>query len=194
MGCIFPLVYYFVSRTPIPMVKFPAVKFIPIGIIIFFLILIIILEIERHKYPGLWPYITSKWYGKIFKKQPGRILGDTYFLIGSLITIIFFSNSIAIATLLFNAFGDSASGIVGTKYGKTKFFGGKKSLEGSVAFFIACLIIGLILLNSPRVALNLSTIFVGALVATLIEFISIRVDDNLSVPIISGIWMQFVAY
>ncbi|MDI6839640.1 MAG: SEC59/DGK1/VTE5 family protein [bacterium] len=190
MGCIFPVVYYFVSRNPIPMGKFPGVKFIPIGIIIFFLILIIILEVERHKHPGLWPYITSRWYGKIFKKQPGKILGESCFLIGSLIPIVFFSSGIAIAALLFNAFGDAASGIVGVKYGRTKFFGGKKSVEGSLAFFIACLIIGLILLNSPRVSLNLTIIFIGAVVATLVELISIKIDDNLSVPIISGIWMQ----
>jgi dolichol kinase len=190
VGCIFPLVYYFVSKKPILMGEFPVVKFVPLGIIAFFLILVIILEVERHKHPGLWPYIISKPYGKILKKKPGKILGTTYFLVGSFIVIAVFSNGVAIAVLLFNTFGDAVSAIIGTKYGKIKFFGGKKSLEGSLAFFVVSLIVGLILCNSPRVDLVLYQVAIGAITATLIEALPIPVDDNLTIPIISGTVMQ----
>ena len=71
MGSIFPVVYYF------------SPKWVPISIIGFFLLLISILEVERHIHPGLWPYITKRKYGKIFKKKPGKVLGTTYFLLGS---------------------------------------------------------------------------------------------------------------
>lgn len=192
MGSIFPIVYYFVATEPIQPMKFTPQKFIPIGIIIFFLILISILEIERYKHPGLWPYITSKWYGKIFKQEPGRLEGTTYFLIASLITIAIFSNGIAITALLFSTFGNAASAIVGIKYGKIKLFRGEKSVEGTMAFFITCLIIGIILIGSPRLMLTPANVLLGAAVATLIEVLPIPVDDNLTIPIISGMVMQIV--
>lgn len=183
VGSIFPTVYYF---TP---------KWVPISIIGFFLLLISILEVERHIHPGLWPFILKRPYGKIFKKEPGKILGTTYFLLGSLITIIFFEKSIAISVLLFTVFGDAMSTIVGVKYGKIKLFG-NKTLEGSLSFFLICLVVGIGLIYLPRLRilynLNFFLILFGAVAAAFMEVLPLRVDDNLSVPIFSGIVMEIV--
>lgn len=183
VGSIFPVVYYF------------SPKWVPISIIGFFLLLISILEVERHIHPGLWPFIIKRPYGKIFKKEPGEILGTTYFLLGSLLTIIFFEKSIAITVLLFTVFGDAISAIIGVKYGKIKLFGGK-TLEGSLSFFLICIALGLVLIYLPRLrishTLNLFLILFGAAAAAFMELLPLRVDDNLSVPIFSGIVMEIV--
>lgn len=183
VGSIFPIVYYF------------SPKWVPISIIGFFLLLIFILEVERHIHPGLWPFIIKRPYGKIFKKEPGKILGTTYFLLGSFITIIFFEKDIAISVLLFTVFGDAISAIVGVKYGKIKLFG-NKTLEGSFSFFLICLAVGIGLIYLPRLrilhTLNPFLILFGSAAAAFMELLPLRVDDNLSVPIFSGIVMEIV--
>jgi dolichol kinase len=190
MGSIFPLVYYFSPN-----------KWIPLVILGVLLIPILLCEWARKRYSGFWSYITGitapkgKWYIKItkriFKTKPGRILGTTYFLVGTLITILFFSKSIAICVLLFTVFGDAASAIVGTKYGSIKLIG-KKSLQGTLAFLIVCLLVGFGLVNLPGITLLPLLILVGAVIATLVELLPIPIDDNLTVPIITGVLMEIV--
>ncbi len=186
MGLIFPTVYYF-SPNRVPVVC----------IISFFLLLVIILEVERRRHPGLWPYITKRTYGKILKERPGRILGTTCFLAASLLSILLFEKGIAISVLLFSVFGDAASTIVGVKYGKTKLFG-EKSLEGSLAFFIICFFVGLFLIFSRRMFLGLTgptklfLILVGSFAASFIELLPIPLDDNLTIPLFSGVVMEIV--
>jgi len=65
--------------------------------------------------------------------------------------------------------------------------GGKKSIEGSLACFVSCLLVGLLILN-PLMAIS------GALAATFAEGYLIKVNDNLSIPIISGIILTLVSF
>lgn len=188
MGSIFPVVYYFSPN-----------KWIPLVILGILLIPTLLCEWARKRYPGFWPYITGvtapkgKWYIKItkriFKAKPGKVLGTTYFLVGTLVAILFFSKSIAICVLLFCVFGDAASAIVGTKYGTIKLVG-KKSLQGSLAFLAICLLVGWGLGDLPGLALPFLLILIGALVATIVELMPIPIDDNLTVPIITGVVME----
>lgn len=190
MGSIFPLVYYFSPNQWIPLVI--------LGIL---LIPTLLLEWARRKYPGFWPYITGitapkgKWYlkitKKIFKSKPGKVLGTTSFLMGTLLAILFFSKSIAICVLLFTVFGDAASAVIGTRYGSIKLVG-KKSLQGSLAFLVICLLIGFGLMNLPGMTLSFLLILLGALIATLVELAPFPLDDNLTVPLIAGIIMEIV--
>jgi phytol kinase len=55
-----------------------------------------------------------------------------------------------------------------------------KSWEGVIAEFIVNLIIGFILLN------NIILVLTMALVATLVETFFTQIDDNISIPVISG--------
>ena len=190
MGSIFPVVYYF----------FPN-KWISLVILGVLLIPVLLLEWARKRYPGFWSYITGvtapkgKWYIKItkriFKPKPGRILGTTYFLAGTALAILFFSKSIAICVLLFTVFGDAASAIIGTKYGSIKLVR-KKSFQGSLAFLAICLLVGFLLGNLPGLILPFLLILIGALVATIVELIPIPIDDNLTVPVITGVVMEIV--
>jgi len=186
MGLIFPVVYYFSPN-----------KILVISIISFFLLLIVILEVERRRHPGLWPYVIRRPYGKIFKKEPGRILGTTYFLAASLLSILIFEKGVAILALLFSVFGDAASAIVGVKYGRTRLFK-EKSLEGSLAFFIICFLVALPLISSRKMMAGvempakLLVILVGSLAASLIEVLPTRLDDNFTIPLFSEALMEIM--
>lgn len=111
----------------------------------------------------------------------------TYFIISSFFTVLLFEKNIAIAAICYNSVGDFFSAIIGKKYGKIKYMGGKKSIEGSLACFVSCLLVGLLILN-PLMAIS------GALAATFAEGYLIKVNDNLSIPIISGIILTLVSF
>ena len=117
-------------------------------------------------------------------EQKGSITGATYYIVSTLLCIVFFDKHIAIVSIFFIILGDTAAALVGTMWGRTKLIG-NKSLEGSAACFIVCAAISLFWLN-PIVGLT------GAFVATLVELLPLRINDNLTMPLISGTVMQLM--
>ena len=70
--------------------------------------------------------------------------------------------------------------LVGRKFGKIKFY--DKTIEGSLAGLISCLLSGyLVQLSLPFVV-----VFSGAFAAMFIELLPISIDDNISVPLFAG--------
>ena len=86
--------------------------------------------------------------------------------------------------MLFLSFGDTAASFIGTHWGKRQFIG-KKSIEGSLACFITCLFLSLFFL-SPHIAIT------GSIIATITEVLPWDLDDNLTVPVFSGIIMTLL--
>jgi dolichol kinase len=115
-----------------------------------------------------------------------HLLGSTYFMIAALLSVLAFDDTIAITALTFLILGDTVAAIVGKKYGRPMYWG--KSPQGSLACFVCCLIIGAALLDNQWV------IFAGALAATVAEALPVPMDDNMRVPIVSGLVMQLVAH
>lgn len=75
--------------------------------------------------------------------------GEVYFPLAILLTALLFPrNSEYMYGLLVLGISDGSASIIGQKYGKKKYqlFGHKKSYAGSLAFFIATLVIGIIIL------------------------------------------------
>ncbi|UCB57538.1 MAG: hypothetical protein JSV30_02850 [Candidatus Omnitrophota bacterium] len=177
-GLVFPLVYFFTDK----------------GTTLFWLSLVtflfLILEIFRFLFPQFNRRIFNA-LGAILKEEEAhhKVLGSTYFLFGSLLTVIFFEKSIAIAALLFLIFGDAASALAGIRWGKIKI--GKKSFEGSVAFFIASGLVAVIL-KYTYLGLSLRVSLLGAFAATLVELLPIPVDDNLSISLCSALVMAIL--
>ena len=113
------------------------------------------------------------------------LTGGSYILFASTLCIFLFAKPVALAAIGFIILGDIFSAIVGRKYGKISF--GDKTLEGSLGFFVACL---LITVAVPDLALWVGVI--GGLVAALVEALDLPVDDNLAVPIVSGLIMELL--
>jgi dolichol kinase len=113
------------------------------------------------------------------------LTGSSYILSASVLSILFFEKKIAIAAISYIILGDCASAIIGRIYGQTKIE--KKSLEGSLAFLSICLLVALLL---PGLPFWVGAI--GALVATGVEAFSIPLNDNLSVPLVSGLVMEIL--
>ena len=87
---------------------------------------------------------------------------------------------IAAAALAFPVLGDSAAAVVGRRWGRPRW--GKKSLEGSAAFFVGCVAGGLLFLPGQATA-----VLVAGALTTLVEALPLPVDDNLSVPVAAAL-------
>jgi phytol kinase len=113
------------------------------------------------------------------------LVGATYILTGSILAIFLFDKPIAIAAISFIVVGDTAGAIIGRLWGRVRLR--SKSLEGSISFFLASCLIAVIIPGIP-----FWVMVIGAFVATIVEAITLHIDDNLIVPISAGAIMQII--
>lgn len=119
------------------------------------------------------------------------LTGTTWLLLSSLAVFLFFDKYVAITALLFVAVGDLVAAVVGGRYTKRRIF--NKSLAGSLACFLSCLLIGLVMTKvSPSMVLPVVT--AGAVTATVIELLPAPADDNLTIPVFSAGIMALTAF
>ncbi|MBU5575087.1 MAG: SEC59/DGK1/VTE5 family protein [Candidatus Aenigmatarchaeota archaeon] len=108
--------------------------------------------------------------------------GALYFFFSISLSIILFPKNIASASIAVLSISDMLSTLVGIKYGKHKFYVNKyKSLEGSIIFFISCLLILLFYTNFYNALLI-------SIITTCIEVFP-YVNDNISIPLTVGFLM-----
>lgn len=175
---IFPLIYYFSNKITTLFVILPI------------LCIFIFIEILRFCVFRFNERLFAVFRYALEEKERKNLLATTAFLASTSITVILFGKDIAIMAMLFLIFGDTASAVIGRYFGRIKIFG--RSLEGSLAFFITCLIIG-ILMNFGVLNLSRTVIVLGALAATITELLPLPLDDNFTIALFSGIIMSIVA-
>lgn len=112
----------------------------------------------------------------------------TPYVISILLTILTFPKTIALVAILTLAIADPASAVVGIRFGRHRVVP-DKSLEGSAAFFAATFAIALGLLRTaPGVDGWQAAGAAGlvALAAAAFEMLPLRLDDNLTIPLLVG--------
>ncbi len=177
LGGLVPFVYL-ITRDPL----------IPGLISAFFLFWLFLMEFERYLHPGFWNWLLKHSPG-VFKTKPGVLTGDTNFMIATFISVLYFPFPIAVANLLFLTFGDAASAIVGSKYGKIHIFPGK-TIEGMIGGIAVNSFVAFLLWLHFSVPFGI--LFAGVLVGCILEVIPSKIDDNLTVGIIPGILMAIL--
>jgi phytol kinase len=142
--------------------------------------------------------VITKYVG-IFQSVHGvkrNTLGEIYFPLSlGLVAIFFLPNHLLSAQfgVLVLAFSDAMASIIGQKYGKhgVFIFEHRKSLEGSLAFFITTC--ALIFIFVPQI--SLAVFFVGLLCAFLLTFMELALVfglDNLFLPCLGAFLFQFM--
>ncbi|MFW9990196.1 MAG: glycerol-3-phosphate acyltransferase [Candidatus Odinarchaeota archaeon] len=148
----------------------------------------IILDLVRFIHKQTNELLTKK-VKSIFKKgEINKFSSMTVFLVAGFISILVYEKNIAIASLIFLIFGDIFGKIFGLAFGKHKIF--DKTLEGTLAYYGSVLICGyfiFFLFDIPLIVL-----VCGGAMAPIIELFSFGVDDNFTVPILSGAIMAVV--
>ena len=178
LNIVIPLFHIYVIKDKIDMIIFLSAS----------LIFCFFIELIRIK--NLSSYMMFKKYLFFMMRESerkGEITGATWVFVGALFTIIFVPKPYCLLALSFLAFGDSFAALVGINYPFISI--GQKTLSGSFACFIACCIIGFCFYSEVDAFL----ILVGALIATFTELTSGKVNDNVSIPISSGLSMYFAS-
>lgn len=186
VGVLIPVIYYlglnfgFLSRAQTT------------GIIAFLTIWILTVEFLRYNSEWFKEFLLKHISGIMRSHEHKKFFGSTWYLIGCFWTLYLFEPIVAMTSILFLNLGDLAAAIVGMSYGETKLliisnvFGlppSKKSLEGSLANFIICFIVGCGVFHG--IYLFEYIVFCGAMAATLGELIP-GIDDNVTIPLLSG--------
>ncbi len=172
-GLLVPIIYSFVEKPT---------ALIIVGLLTLIALLIELLKTLSPPFRDLFFRILSPMLRS--HERRGGVTGATYYFIGSFLCILIFNKNLAIVCLCFLILGDLFAALIGKQWGRTKLIA-KKSLEGSLACFVVCALIALMKYH-PVIALA------GALVATLVELFPTGLDDNLTMPLASGLVMQLI--
>ena len=143
----------------------------------------IALELSRRRFPRLNDWFISNTAVLLKESESSRVLGSTYMAVASLLVFLFFDKELAILALMYIAVGDPLAGVVGKRYGRVKI--GSKSVEGTVAFAVGAGGVGCALI-AGGLDVPYWVALAGAGVGALVELLPIPVDDNLTVPAVSG--------
>ncbi len=167
-----PVIYYFISKPTALAILLPLTA------------ALIILDIARF-YHQPTAKLFNTFFGFLLRTSERdqnnmRLNGATFVLISATTCIVIFPKLIAIIGLVTLTFADGAAAIFGKLYGQRKFFG--KSLEGSLAFFIAACIV---VLATPKYNYEIAEYMIGfiaAAVGTVAEAAS-GFLDNIAIPV-----------
>jgi dolichol kinase len=173
---------------------------VPIGILAFLVIGSVAVESLRFRLPAVQKLFFFCFGHLLRQEEDKKVTGSTYVIAAALLCSLLFINHKHISLMVLTLFilGDAIAAIVGLSVGRIKL--GNKSLEGSSACFLMCMLLFYALFpNLPWVLETWSgkappvvvTVAVS-LAITVFELIPLKitkkvtVNDNLAVPIIAG--------
>ena len=179
----------------------------------------LLVEAIRLSFPGVNRRLVTCFQALLREREASTLTASAYLLIAACSVFILYDKSIAAIALTFVALGDPVAGMVGglkeypphltpylgrrrkkkslvhpSSYLARGVWGRRgirnKSLSGSCACLVICLAAGAILAAITHVALWV--VVVGAICATLVEFLSLWLNDNLTIPLVAGGVMMLV--
>lgn len=162
-------------------------KGVTLSVLIPISVLIFLLDVGRIRNWWIWKNAGARLIGRMIRvhEAGGDFTGATYILLSAACTIALYDKPIAVAALAFIIVGDSCAAIVGRLYGRHRF--GRKSVEGSLGCLAGCLVVAVF---TPQLQWQIAV--PGAVIATVVEALSTRIDDNISVPLVTGLGMTLV--
>lgn len=181
-----PVVYYFIEQSTALLILIPLT------------IAFLVVDLARyyHAPTAAWFYSTFGWLLRTREQDAGRkrLNGATYVLLSAILCVVIFPKTIMVTAFAILIISDSVAALVGRRFGKRPLF--KKTVEGTLAFFFSAIIVVLL---SPKVEYHVGEYLIGVVgsaVGAVVEAISIRLDDNLTIPVSIGItmWLLYSAF
>jgi dolichol kinase len=158
----------------------------------------LLVEALRLKVPSFNAKIVRFWGPIMRSSEVDRLTGVPYYISAAILSIAIFPRPIAVLSILYLACGDPVASLVGILYGDRSIrIGQGKSLIGTLAGALACAIVTFIFLANMMhlpdrhlIALTL----IGGVAGGAAELLPLDVDDNFSIPIVSGfvLWLAFI--
>ncbi len=183
---LIPVLYYFMSKVTALQILIPLT------------LLFLLSDVARLFHPA-----TGRLYARFFgfllrsherNDRGRRLTGATYVLLSATFCIIVFPKVIMLTAFAILIISDSAAALIGGKWGKHPFM--QKSVEGTAAFLVTALIVVAVAPKVAYVPLEYVIGAVGAILGTFVEAMSIKIDDNVSIPISISVamWLMYAAF
>jgi len=152
------------------------------------------MDLVRNKVPAL-NKLVIKFMGPLMRRsEKDGVSGLPFYALGVSLSLFFYSRDIAIVSTMFLVFSDPLSSFFGILYGKDKILP-NKSLQGAVAGFFTCYLITLFYaMNTSELGTHLLIFaIVSGVIGSASELASaFNIDDNLTIPVISGLGMTLL--
>jgi len=183
LSLLIPIIYIFVSKN------------VAIPILFVLMVAHVIVDIlsKRNDYVrGL----INKFFGEILREHENKkdlpyLNGASCMMISAFFVVLIFPKFVAVVAMTIIVVCDLSSAIIGRSFGQNEIFK-KKTLEGSVAFFLAGVTVIWVyfFIFHPGI-IYLIFGFLGVFLATFGEAVSkiIKIDDNIIVPAIMSIML-----
>lgn len=154
------------------------------------------LDFYRHRNSALNDFLIHFFRPILRTGEVNKLAGTSYLLTGVLAVTLLLPRPVVSVTLLFLAFADPLASYVGIRYGKDKILG-QKTIQGFMAAYVVCFLCSFIFLYSTTIPSGRLFAFclLSGLVGALAELVPIgKLDDNLTLPILSGTGMYALYY
>lgn len=146
-------------------------------------------EIIRKLNPRFHKELIQNWKWFLRDSEIEGVNTGLYYNLSCFIAIAFFPKTIAVLSIFYLALADPLAAFVGTLWGKKsiQIISGK-SLIGSFAAFLVCFLVTIVFLRDSIPFNQLLLIsLIGGMGGSLSESLPLKIDDNLTIPIISGL-------
>ena len=156
-------------------------------------VLALALDVARQRVPAVRDLIVGRVFGWMMRPEelppeggPIVLNGATWMCVSAAACVWLFPPAVAAAALAMLMVGDAAAAVVGRRFGRHRWPGSPKSVEGSAAYAAAALATGLAVAAWPGVGLSAAACGVGAVVGAAVEALPIPLNDNVRVPLLTG--------
>lgn len=129
------------------------------------------------------------------ESERNSVSGLPYYALGISLSLFFFPERIAIISTLFLIFADPIASFCGILFGRDKILP-NKSLQGTLAAYGVCYLITILaglVYSGPSLSLVLFAVLAG-IVGCISEMCSQFVDDNLCIPVVSGLGLSLINF
>ena len=177
---VFPLVYLKLEKGEMLAIMIPLA------------LLILTADIARLR---KWKFWQNKLVRRLLEpmvrehEAKGDFTGATYILMSFCLTIALYTKAIAIVAITFIIIGDTFAALLGRKIKSPKFYK-NKTVAGSLGCLMGMLLVAYFsdkILHDIDIAFQAAAF--GAVVGTIFEAFSFGIDDNVTVPLLSGLAM-----
>lgn len=159
----------------------------------------LMVETARLKIPAFNEHVLRIWGPFMRSCEVTKMSGVPFYLLATLLAFGIFPKPVGVLSVLFLAIGDPIASLAGILYGKNSIpIAQGKSLIGTLAGVVACALVTLVFIKVWPVPVSdgawLALTVVGGLSGGLAELAPFDMDDNFTIPMISGfvMWLAFI--
>ena len=161
----------------------------------------LLIENARLRSPIINQKIMRLWGTIMRSHEVNQMSTMPHYIVAVILAIGLFPKPVAVLSILYLACGDPIASLFGILYGhKGPKFKNGKTLIGTCSGILVCALISFFYLEAISITSStgviLSVSLLGGLAGGLAELIPFEIDDNFTIPVVSGflLWLVFIAF